>query len=64
MKWNGTAFSLPQPVTVRNFLLQHGYDPERVAVERNGKVIRRAEFDQAYLEDQDTVEIVGFVGGG
>ncbi len=38
--------------------------PERVAVEVNLKIIKRADFVNYKLNDGDTVEIVYFVGGG
>ena len=61
---NGQALPLAAPITVREFLTQRGYDPARVAVERNGGVVRRTDFDTVQFTDNDTVEIVRFVGGG
>jgi len=37
---------------------------DRVAVERNLAVVRRAQFERTELQDGDRVEIVTFVGGG
>lgn len=64
MKWNGTCLPLPKPQTVSQFLEEQGYHPLRVAVERNGQVVRREDFDHTFLTDQDTIEVVQFVGGG
>ncbi len=61
---NGQAITLDAPVTLREFLTAQSYDPTRVAVERNGEVVRRADFDRIQLTDDDTLEIVRFVGGG
>lgn len=61
---NGQATKLDAPVTLRDFLTAQSYDPTRVAVERNGEVVRRADFDRIQLTDEDTLEIVRFVGGG
>ena len=38
--------------------------PERVAVELNGRIMKRIEWADATLSDGDKVEIVHFVGGG
>lgn len=38
--------------------------PERVAVEVNLRIIKRADFENYRIKDGDTVEIVYFVGGG
>lgn len=64
MKCSGKEIHLEAPVTVRAFLLEQGHQPERVAVERNGQIVRRADFDKELLREEDTVEIVHFVGGG
>lgn len=64
MKWNGKQIALETPVTVLEFLQQHGYQAQRVAVERNGEIVRRADFEKELLRDEDTVEVVTFVGGG
>lgn len=49
---------------LQSFLIDIGYDPMRVAVEHNGRVIPRATFEQILLSDSDVLEIVCFVGGG
>lgn len=36
----------------------------RVAVELNRTLVRRAQLDETPLTENDTVEIVSFVGGG
>lgn len=38
--------------------------PERLAIELNRKIIRRANWDSTTLSEGDRVEIVHFVGGG
>jgi thiamine biosynthesis protein ThiS len=38
--------------------------PERVAVEVNLRIIKRADFENYKLHNGDTIEIVYFVGGG
>lgn len=40
------------------------YDPKRVAVELNENILPKAKYGDTVLKDGDTVEIVGFVGGG
>ncbi|MBQ8390693.1 MAG: sulfur carrier protein ThiS [Oscillibacter sp.] len=50
--------------TVMEHLLSAGYDPKRVAVERNGDILPRALYAETVLRDGDALEVVGFVGGG
>jgi len=37
---------------------------KRLAIERNGEIVPRSQFDQTQLADGDKLEIVGAVGGG
>lgn len=39
-------------------------NPERVAVELNRRIIRRADWGSTTISEGDRVEIVHFVGGG
>ncbi len=41
-----------------------GYDKTRVAVELNMEIVPKARYIETILKDGDSVEIVGFVGGG
>jgi thiamine biosynthesis protein ThiS len=36
----------------------------RIAIEVNGRVVRRGDWTETKLNDEDRVEIVHFVGGG
>ncbi len=38
--------------------------PQRIAVEVNRQIVRRADWEQTEVSDGDKVEIVHFVGGG
>jgi sulfur carrier protein len=61
---NGEAVELPEGLTV-GMLLQHlGLRAERVAVERNGEVVKQARHGEQKLASGDVLEIVTFVGGG
>ena len=47
-----------------HWLLLNDYDRDLIAVERNGSIIKRNDYDKTVLQDGDTVEIVQVVGGG
>lgn len=49
---------------IAEYLTENGYDIRRVAVELNGDVLPKTEFNSTILNDGDSVEIVSFVGGG
>jgi sulfur carrier protein len=63
IKVNGEIFNITEIPLVK-FLEENGYDPKRIAVERNEMIVPKAEYDSCILNDGDTVEIVSLVGGG
>lgn len=64
MKVNGEDKCLEEQLSLEAFLKQEGYIAARLAVERNGEIIPKAEYKNTMLEDKDVLEIVHFVGGG
>ena len=61
---NGQQFTLVTPLSLRELLQQQGYKLNQVAVERNGSIVRRSDYNSTLLTDVDKLEIVSFVGGG
>jgi thiamine biosynthesis protein ThiS len=61
---NGEETELADSAFVRDLVDKLGLKPERLAVEVNRKIVRKAEWDSTSLSDGDKVEIVHFVGGG
>ena len=61
---NGKRVELDRPTPLLAYLGQLGVNPRAVAVEHNGTIIERAEYEITTLKDGDTLEIVRMVGGG
>ena len=61
---NGQAHAAPAGASVLALLEILGFAPGRVAVEVNGRVLRREDFVRSTLRENDRVEVVHFVGGG
>jgi sulfur carrier protein len=61
---NGERKELPEGLTVADLLRHLGVRGERVAVERNGAVVKRARHADETIAPGDVLEIVTFVGGG
>ena len=61
---NGEPKELAEGTTLLALIEQLSLAPERVAVELNHDVVRRADWPATQLSDGDRVEIVHFVGGG
>ena len=51
-------------VTVRDFIKEKGLKIELIALELNGEIIPKSEFENLILKENDKAEIVSFVGGG
>ncbi|MBQ8829297.1 MAG: sulfur carrier protein ThiS [Burkholderiaceae bacterium] len=50
--------------TLQEYLESAGYNFKQIAVERNGSVVFKSLYATTILCDNDTIEIVCFVGGG
>ena len=61
---NGKRMTLENVQTIADLLQARGLNPQLVAVEHNGEIVPRDQFDQRVLHDGDQLEIVHFVGGG
>lgn len=64
MKVNGQSIALEHPCTLKEFLESRQFNLLHVAVELNGEIVRKKDYDIVTLKDEDAVEIVSFVGGG
>lgn len=63
LKINGTEVDAAGK-TVAEYLASTNYDRTRIAVERNGEIVFKSQYDDVVLCDGDVIEIVSFVGGG
>lgn len=61
---NGEDREIPDDANVVALLSLLGLRPERVAVERNRQVVRRASWEETRLAEGDVLEVLTFVGGG
>jgi thiamine biosynthesis protein ThiS len=64
IRLNGADREVPAGLTVAALLDHLGLAPARVAVERNARVVPRADHAREPVAAGDRLEIVTFVGGG
>jgi len=64
IKLNGEPKELGEGTTLLGLIEELALAPERLAVELNREVVRRADWPSVVLAEGDRVEIVHFVGGG
>lgn len=63
VKINGTSLEIAG-TSLADYLDTAGYDCARIAVERNGLIVPKAQYEVTILANGDTLEVVSFVGGG
>ncbi|MDH4162510.1 MAG: sulfur carrier protein ThiS [Nitrospirota bacterium] len=61
---NGEKRDVPDGLTVSGLLQHLEIKPERVAVEINEEIVRKATYGEVLVKENDRVEVVQFMGGG
>lgn len=61
---NGEKEQLKEEVNLIDFLNSKGLELDRLVIEYNKQVIPQEEWKNTTLKDQDTLEVLRFVGGG
>lgn len=61
---NGEPREFPEATTVSGLIAALGLNPKNVVAQRNGDIVERAAFDDVALEEGDSLDLIGFVGGG
>ncbi len=61
---NGESRDVAASITLAELILHLALAPERLAIELNQSVVRRADWPQTPIKEGDRIEIVHFVGGG
>lgn len=51
-------------MTISEYLKQENLAPDRIAVMLGENIVPKASYETTVLADGDTLEVVGFVGGG
>lgn len=64
IKINGIEESCAKGMTIMEYLNSKGYRLGFIAIELNGKIIPKSEYESRIISESDTMEIVSFVGGG
>ena len=61
---NGKSEQFDKPVSITELIEHMQIGNKRIAIERNGEIIPRGQFNTQMLADGDKLEIVVAVGGG
>jgi len=63
VKINGSSMEMAG-ITLAQYLSTTDYAISRIAVEKNGMIVPKSQYETTLLCDGDELEIVSFVGGG
>lgn len=61
---NGEPKTVPERLNIVQLLESLEINPGRVAVELNGSIVRKQDWDKSLVDQGAEIEIVWFVGGG
>ena len=61
---NGERYALDGDARLATLLERLKVRRKRIAVEINGEVVRKSDYDNVALSAGDQVEVINFVGGG
>ncbi len=64
IKINGTELEVNKATTLLGIVQEKGLFPERIVVEHNMNIVPRECLGDIIVADNDSIEIVSFVGGG
>ncbi len=64
IRLNGDEKSGYEDSPLDKLLVKEGFDKTRIAVEINGVIVSKKEYENTIVHDGDVIEVVSFVGGG
>ena len=64
IRLNGNSISGCEGITVEELVNRQNFNKSRIAVEINGTIIPKKDYETTQIQENDVVEVVSFVGGG
>lgn len=64
IRLNGDSISGCEGITVEELVNRQNFNKSRIAVEINGTIIPKMDYETTQIRENDVVEVVSFVGGG
>lgn len=64
VKINGNDIELKQSLNIAQMLLERNVSGSMYVVEKNLEIVPKEKYSQTKIEENDSIEIVGFFGGG
>ncbi|MDK2823864.1 MAG: sulfur carrier protein [Clostridia bacterium] len=64
IKVNGQLVELAEMLTITDFIKSKNLKPDSLVIQYNYKILKREEWSNTILKENDELEILNFVGGG
>lgn len=64
IKINGKDEPKAKGMKIIDYLKSHNYRTNMIAIELNGNILPKDQYESYVISEYDTIEIVSFVGGG
>lgn len=61
---NGNTVSDYEGITLEELIRRQNFVKSRIAIEINGRIISKREYETTQVQHGDVIEVVSFVGGG
>ncbi|MFZ3171320.1 MAG: sulfur carrier protein ThiS [Carboxydocellales bacterium] len=64
IKVNGKELSLEQEISLLEFLISRQIDPRLAIIEHNEQILKNEDWANVIIKENDTLEVLRFIGGG
>jgi sulfur carrier protein len=61
---NGETKEITPNTTLISFIRDMNLNPDTVVAECDGRIVKREEYDNMFLSEENVLELIRFVGGG
>ena len=61
---NGKETMSQEEAGLEDVIRALGFNPERVVVQHNGRILTREEWKDVFVRENDRIDVLQFVGGG
>jgi sulfur carrier protein len=61
---NGETKEITPNTTLLSFIRDMNLNPDTVVAECDGRIVKREEYDNLVLSEENVLELIRFVGGG
>ena len=61
---NGKKIIVKPKFTIMDLLIKYNLNNKKIAIEHNGTIIPKSKYKKKCLKNNDSLEIVHFIGGG